>query len=73
MLNGKKTWLGGIALIITGLGRIAEAYYGGGMPAVLAGDVLNEALASIGAGIGIIGVGHKLVKQDAAAVERPKG
>lgn len=63
MLNGKKTWIGGLVLIVAGIARLVE-WYQGGMSDTTA---LENAITSIGGGLGVIGIGHKLTKQDAAA------
>lgn len=63
ILNGRKTWLGGLVLILTGIVRIVD-WYQSGMTDVTA---LENAVTSIGAGLGVIGIGHKLVKQNNAS------
>lgn len=56
MMSGWKTWAGGSGLILSGMAMIAKAISEGTL------DGIQEGVALISAGLGAIGIGHKIEK-----------
>lgn len=56
MMTGWKTWAGGAGMILSGLAMVATAVSQGTL------DGIQEGVALIGAGLGTIGIGHKIEK-----------
>lgn len=58
-LDGKKTIIGGVGLILVGItGIIANAWPEAGLPEM----ELDKALEAIAMGFGVLGIGHKIEK-----------
>jgi ABC-type cobalamin transport system permease subunit len=61
-LDGRKTYLGGVGLILTGVvGLIGHIVPDMNLPKVS----VDNALASISAGLAVFGIGHKIEKAGA--------
>ena len=55
-INGKKTYIGGACVILAAVGKVgADWYYGNFID-------WDSFAKTIGAGLAIIGIGHKFVK-----------
>lgn len=57
-MRGWKTWAGGLALIASGVGTIAQVIANG----EFSFEKIQAGLALIGAGLAVWGIGHKIDK-----------
>ena len=65
MMKGWKTWAAGIALILTGIGRMLNyvEMIGGDVDIAVLQAAITHGLEMVGAGLAVIGIGHKVEKQ----------
>lgn len=57
-MRGWKTWAGGLALVASGVGAIAQVIASG----EFSFEKIQAGLALIGAGLAVWGIGHKIDK-----------
>lgn len=64
MMTGWKTWAAGIALILAGVGRMLTYFemVGGDLDVATVQAAITHGLEMVGAGLAVIGVGHKVEK-----------